>query len=345
MVALASDPPPWIGDEQGYFWTALSILQDGLQDPFNQQGLYGHSPTLGSAYTAGVMMVFGADEFGWRMAGALSVFVAGVGVYTLGRMLFDPLAATIAGSVFLLSHYLTGFAILGYNNQDALPPMVWAVCAVLTAIHGPARIRQSVFFALAGLILGWGFYTHYGARLAVPVVGLVIIQGMKINDWWRAYPMAATFLAAVIPTLAHGSNVEGIRYVMLGSPLTSDPLLAKLQINIVQNTAAWWQDRNPTHYVRGSLIDPLSGILAVAGLYRPHLLLLEWLAITYVASAWLTPRPEIASTRMFLMLPPLALMAGCGGALVIRWLPATHRWLGLAILLLAIGYWNLTRLI
>ena len=300
-VAEISHPPPWIGDEQVHWQHAIAIVDGARPNPF-APGVYGQHGEINSYYRAGVMSLFGADEFGWRMGGVLSVWLAAVGVLWIGRMLHGPLAGTLAGSVFLLSHYLTVFATIGYYNVDLLAPLTWAAVTSLLAMRSSGPAGSSPFFALAILCAGLAYLFY--------------------------------------PVLANTDRLIG------GYPVeASGPPLWRMQWSIVNNAAAWFVDRSPTHYIRGTLITPLGGALAVVGCVERNRLPLLWLAAAFVASAALSPHTSIATTRMFLMMPPIALLAGVGGATVIGWAPVRFRGGSAIALLIAVGYWNLTRLV
>ena len=328
-----------IGDEMAFYDAALHAVHNGIDRPFSMDGVYGHIPVMATAYQAGVMQVFGDGVWGWKMTGVVSLTIAAVGLYVLGWQLADSATGLIAVSLMLSSHYLFGFAHVGYaGNLDILPPIVWAPALTLLAIrHSPH------WWPVTGLCCAWGLYMHLAGVMAVSVAVVAILAYSSERDWWRCWPAVVVGAIALAPAAvdwgiardAWRQSVGGYDGGVVGHRGE------RIIWNIVYNTRAWVKNTHASHHVRGPLIDPITGALAFVGAWRAPALLLAWLAMAWFASAVLSPHPLIAVTRLYVMVPPLALLAALGMVRIGRWLPTGYRVRGAVVLCGVIAWLNL----
>jgi len=169
----------WYGDEWPFFDAARGYLHGQQLDLFSQAGVYGIFPTLNTAYTAAVMRLFGADVFGWRMSSTLSAALPIVPLYWLGRQIGGRAVAVAVATFYATSDVLWSFSHIGYNNNEALLPMV----AALAVFYAGMRSGRSASLLAAGAIAGAGWYTIYMSRLTIGILGLILL-----TEWaggWR----------------------------------------------------------------------------------------------------------------------------------------------------------------
>lgn len=331
-----------IGDEYAFFVEARGILEDGVERPFSQAGVYGKHPVLGSAYQALVMAVLGGDNAAWRMASVLSVALAVPAVYIVGLSLHGRGVALVAAVLLVASHYLLAYAHTGYNNVHALAPAAWAVALFVLG----ARRGDPLLLYAAGVVAGLGFYTYFSARAALPII---VLFALTMRPWPRGilglWPAALGSVLAVGPMLVV-SRWDVVSRMLAEAPggyssAVSGPAGERIVANLSKNLAAFNHNPDIFHYVSGPLLDPVTAVLAVLGvglaasrLSDPRYRLpLVWLAVAMVASGVLSPYPGVAISRLSFALPPMALLAGLAASRL--WAsvpvprgPTARRWAG-----------------
>ena len=307
-----------IGDEYLFFEHARGIVDEGIARPFSQEGVYNRHPVMNSVFQAGVMRVFGADYFGWKLSEILNGALTIPAIYLLGHQLGGRRAAIVAAAVFAFSHYVFAFAHTGYNNLSALPVAAWAVAVFVLGW----RRESPILLYAAGLIAGLGFYTHYSARAVLPIIVLFSLTMGSPKRLHHLWPLGLGFALAVIPTFV--VEQEAVLTRMFGqvvggySEAVTGPAGQRIFDNIALNLPAFSYGATVRNYVYGPLLDPVSGLMAVLGiafalgnLRDPGCrLLLVWFAVAMFMTGILSPYPHVAVTRLIFALPPLALLAG-----------------------------------
>ncbi len=319
---VASDLKDWyysaIGDEFLFYEHAKRIVEEGITRPFSQEGVYNKYPVLSSVFQAVSMRVFGVDYFGWTFSEALHAAITIPGIYLLGYILAGRKAAVLSATLFAVSHYIIALSHVGYSNLSPLPVAVWSIALFAWGW----RSNNPLLFYLAGVIAGFGFYTHYSGRAVLPVIFLFTLtvgSPRRVLDVW---PLAFGFALAVAPTFLvekeqvftrmFSEVVGGYSEVVTGSPVQ------RILENIELNLPAFNYSSTVHTYVYGALLDPATAVLAVLGIAFAvgHLklpqfrLLLVWFGIAIIATGVLSPYPHVAVTRLSLAFPPLVLLAG-----------------------------------
>ena len=307
-----------IGDEYLFYEHSKRVIDEGIVRPFSQDGVYNKHPVMNSIFQAAVMRVFGADYFGWTFSEVLNAALTIPAIYLLGRVLGGRSAAIAAAAIFAFSHYVFAFSHTGYTNLSPLPVTAWALALFLLGW----RNGNPLLLYIAGVVAGFGFYTHYSGRAILPVILLFTIavgRPKRLIDLW---PLAVGFVLTVAPTFV--VEQEGVVTRMFGqvvggySETVTGSAGQRLLGNVELNLQAF--NYNPTvhTYVYGPLLDPLSGILAALGIAFalghireiPYRLLLIWFAVAVVMTGILSPYPHVAITRLLFAVPPVALLAG-----------------------------------
>ncbi len=306
-----------IGDEYAFYENAVGVLENGISRPFSQAGIYGYA-VMSHIYQAAVMALFGDDNFGWRMAQTMSIVIAIPGIYIIGAALGGRRVAILATVLFTFSHYMFAYAHTGYNNVHAVAPVVWSVAFYIIGV----KRRSPILMLAAGLVGGLGFYTNFAARVAFPILILFALTQARwkrqLLDLW---PVALGFLVAAVPIFAaSGGDVISVmrENTLVGySREVTGPVGSRLMQNLSINLIAFNSNPYSFHYVAGSLLDPITALLAVLGIglsirylrYAPFRLLMIWFLIAVLGTGVLSPYPYVAIMRLFFVLPPLVLLA------------------------------------
>ena len=135
-------------------------------------------------------------------------------------------------------------------------------------------------------------------------------------------PLGLGFALTVVPTFV--VEQEGVLTRMFGQVVggyteaVTGSVGQRVLDNIVLNLPAFSYNSTVHTYVYGSLLDPVSGLLAALGIAYalgnmrdPRCrLLLVWFAVAIFMTGILSPYPYVAVTRLIFAVPPLALLAG-----------------------------------
>jgi hypothetical protein len=334
-----------IGDEYA-FWELARDLARGLpRDPFSQAGVYGNHPVLSSYLMAATIWLFGADQFGWRMASVVALAGAAAAMAALGTGALNRAAGLVAGFTTAVAHPLLAYAHTGYNNLQPVPLTILTLLAGLVS----RRTGSLAMAWLGGVLAGLGWYTFYTGRVAVVALVLLLLlqPGAGQRSWQLALGLAGwglttlplwvasreevlTRMVAESAVAASGGEVEAIvaRVVALGGQALRAP---------------WAGDRT-SHYISGPLLDPVSGVLALVGLVvgvvlswrAPWRWLWPWFGLALLAGGATAQYDQLPNSRSFFLLPPLLLFGGLAAGLLwerVTWLGRPR--LGAALVALA----------
>ena len=314
-----TDPYYLIGDEYAFYERMKSIVDVGLKRPFTLDGVYIRHPMLGIATKSVVMNMVGADHFGWKFSSVALVALTIPGLYVLGTTIEGRIAGTVASAMFAFCHYIFAMVHIGYDHADSLMPVVWTM--VVFALG--ARRGNPLLLLIAGILVGFCFYTMVAARLALPLAMLFIL--LNPSSASRIRPLmyiAGGFLLALIPALiVNGTNFITFMIVMLvgrQGEASDLSLPARVLANFELNLLAFHFNERVSHYVSGPLFDPISAFVAAVGLafmfgmFRDPAarLLCFWFGIAFVSTGLGSPYPHVAITRMFPVVVPMALASG-----------------------------------
>lgn len=206
LPRLETLPAGIYGDEGEFGAIALAISQGEGPPPFGVAFL--GDPALYVHVLAPFVAWMGPTMEAIRLPSAL-VGVATVPLfYGLARNLFGRFAATLAALLLATSAVHIHFSRLALN-------VIWVpffTCLSLWLLKRGLDERRESWFLLAGIAGGIGFYFHFGARLIVPMMVLILVTESVIKrDAWRQWLRATGFvlggaLLALSPLLANLSN-------------------------------------------------------------------------------------------------------------------------------------------
>ena len=308
-----------IGDEYAIWELVKDFADNGITNPFSQQGIYDHHPRLGFIMKSFVMRMIGADYFGWKSSSVFIVALTIPGIYWTGTLLGNRVTGAVAATMFAFSHYVFALSHAGINPIDSLFPSIYAVALFVLGL----RTKNALLLFLAGAIAGLCFYTNYSARIIMPILFLVLlIHTFPRIEFRRGSHLILGFLWAVWPLfLVNGSTVIAtmLSVAVSGQPEAVDgTVIDRMIANINLNLYAFNFNERTSHYISGSLLDPISATIAVlaAGFTLGRLrtpaarLLIVWSLIAFLATAVASPYWHTAVTRLYPLLLPISLMTG-----------------------------------
>jgi hypothetical protein len=332
---VADMPPGFHGDEGESGMQALQLLH-GEAGSLISVGWY-HLPTLGFAWHAISMRIFGETVFGLRMSSVIVGTLTLIPFYFLTRLLFNRTTALLAIFFLAVSHPFIALNRLGINYTQTT---LFEVTTFYFLFRG-LRSKKWWDFAACGLFMGIGLYLYYASRL-VPFIVLGFLFCACVSDrgllreHWRG--MAIVWLTALLVFAPMG--VYFLRHpwhfmsrtsfvFVLGSqgwvdtpyPQENAALTLLGQTARVLPLFNYGGDTSGQYGYRGPMLDFLTSILFVLGLgysfaraLRPrYFFLLIWFWATIIAGGILTlPAPFVP--RLAGMLPVVALFAAVAGS-------------------------------
>ena len=334
-----------VGDEWHFYHVARWILEEPgvLNAPFETHDPDGYHTILSAGMQAAVMRVAGAGVVGWRLSSVLPAACAIPGVYVFGEWLGGRTLAWFAALLLAGAHVLLTFALIPYNNTQALLALGLALGAAAWAMSSPGILR----LLIAGAVIGLGTLLHSLAYLLVlPVCALLVVEALP--SWQRTDAgLLAPWRRIGVRLLAFTAGV-----VAAGAPLLFDPehwqaltkatpvqtevgRIYSTHVQITRNVMSGVFDFliDPTyrmsHFVVGGRVDPLTAVLLIMGLAVTVVAVsrsrgaLAWLlasALLMLAVSAIQQYGYVAVTRSFILLPAYAIFAGLGGIALARFL-------------------------
>jgi 4-amino-4-deoxy-L-arabinose transferase-like glycosyltransferase len=167
---LASIPNSILTDEGSFVERAHVIAVDQGTETFFGLGVYTF-PAASIFYQGWIMKLFGSSLWSWRFGSVLIAVLALLPTYLLALELFGRRIAVLTGVIMSVTPYFISYARMGYNNSQAIFPVVLAFYFLHLAVT-----RWSMFyFILSGIIAGLGFYTYSAGQLGLVVGALYIL--------------------------------------------------------------------------------------------------------------------------------------------------------------------------
>jgi 4-amino-4-deoxy-L-arabinose transferase-like glycosyltransferase len=206
---LQDIPNIMIPDESA-FWEYGRAIAIGNDKPiFFDFGVYSF-PVASSIFQGWVIRLFGVNLWGWRFASVLAGSFTVFPLYLLAREWFDRRIAVMATLFMISSPYYLSFARLGYNNSQSLFPTVLSLYFWSLGF----KRTSNLYYTLAGLAAGLGFYTYIAAWLGLITVLklMVLVPLIQRSNFRQAilamviFFIAVTFTAA--PRLVYGASSE-----------------------------------------------------------------------------------------------------------------------------------------
>ena len=223
--ALQDIPNIMIPDEGSFWETGRAIAIGEFKPAFFDFGVYTF-PVASSIFQGWVMRIVGVNLWGWRFASVLAGTLTVIPLYLLAREWFDRRVAIMAALFMVSSPYYLSFARMGYNNSQALFPVVLSLYFWSLGYKRDSKL----YYWLAGLAAGLGFYTYPAAWLGLVTIVLVMVLLTTIRriKFRQAILVTAIFLTATAltagPRLAYGAssqNAEPLFYKLIETSFVS----------------------------------------------------------------------------------------------------------------------------
>lgn len=345
----------FIGDEWGFFEIAQA-LNHGANDLkwFELRDSNSFHTILSMQLQAWVLKLFNEDVAAWRLSAVLPGALSIPAVYVVGHRLGGRQTALFSAGVFAVSHTLLCFAMIPYNNTQALFPLTAGVALFLFAVQGKSTLR----YFLVGMVLGLGFIVYGLARLAVIPVGILVLFYPWPNlrtAMRRLVEIGGGGLMVAAPILL---NLTSWYSLLKATPVQSELSPAELTVsaqilrNVLSGFLAFLTNPANTHFVIGPYVDPVTAVFVLIGVSY----LLVTIGRERMTTAWLIGSllllsaisgiqqyDRIATTRMFSTVGIFAIYAGLGSTTLLKFLLPTKRSLqygSIGILLAAIAFLN-----
>lgn len=305
-----------IGDEYAFFTFARGIARGSIKpNIFSQQGVYNVIPILSSYYQAFWMKVFGTNVFGWKVSHVILIALTIPSVYFIAKKLFSSFIAILGSITYASSHLVWAYVHTGYSNIEGLFPFLYSILFT---------IYRKYF--IAGLFLGLGFFTFYTARLSFPLVLLWAILDRKTISLRRSLTrLFAGFSIFFLPYLF--VNKSSFFTAMMNRSIISQsdgtyygPWYKFILDNIVRNGIAPWYNTRNYVYVTGSLVDTISGMFLIFGIFytlrfikKPiYLFTFSLFFLPLLIISVTSPYSYVVISRYHIVIPGISLLVAVG---------------------------------
>jgi hypothetical protein len=300
---------------------SLISLGDTL---FSARGDYDKVPLFASYVQAFFVRFLGHDSFGWRF-GSLYLCAMGAGLFYLFLKTFVTKRVALIASVFLAaSHYVMSFGKIGYTNLQALFALSLNLCVAAWAV----RSKRPLAFAALGAALAFCFYSYPGALYVLPYPLLLLLfydpprSRAALGRWGLMLSVLGILIYPLfLQPLYWEAKGGGTIFNRPDLVQSASIVIQHFATNILYAAFSFLYAPQETHFVAASFVDPLTGALAAIGLLG--LLKQSWRRrfaaffligfVGMLVSAGASHDREFPPvTRMFLILPWLALFAAWG---------------------------------
>ncbi len=197
---LRSIPPGFFVDEAMEGNQALEALSTGHLRVFysENEGREGMFVWLATV----PLRLFGNQPWALRSVSATVGVLTVLGLFCLGTLAFSDKVGAVAGFLLATSFWHTNFSRIGMRAILAPLFVVWMLYFFFRGV----RYQRLWNFAVAGLLLGLGFYTYLSFRVAPAILLTAVIACRRRTELNGLKPLVVMVLIAVIavvPLAAH----------------------------------------------------------------------------------------------------------------------------------------------
>jgi len=340
VAALGRIPANLGGDEGTQALYAFELMARPLGNPF-KAGWYS-VPTMSFLFYGFAMRLFGTTISGVRLLSALVGTATVLFTFLLGREIEGRWTGWIAALLVTFSAYHIHFSRLASNQ--IFDPFIGTLSfwLIWRALHMAPRSRANTLWGLAGLVMGLGWYTYFGARWVTFMAGLLLawralVEPRFVARHWRGLLLLlGGWLVAALPLLmwytAHPSDLTA-RYNAVSifasgwltqeASITGRSIFSLLLQQFWKAFTAFHLTPDPTfwYYPEAPLLDFVSGAFFLLGLvvaffkcsWPSRGFALLWFLST-VAMAWGVTENPPSSQRGTLLIPIVAIITAWGVA-------------------------------
>jgi Dolichyl-phosphate-mannose-protein mannosyltransferase len=327
---LATLPYNFDGDFASYGLEARALIT-GAQPHILVFG-WGPAPMLGEVPAALTMKVFGDNIVGLNASGVIAGLLSILGVYLLGRDLFQPRLGLIAAALLTLS-----YAHLAASRQahflDPVPILVFSIYFLLIGLReqrGWAIVASGIMTALC--------LAYFAGRIAIPILGYLFlfllifyrIALFRSSGWLLLWllailitlgPMLVVFSRDWDALSAHTTGVfilnsRVISHEMSGYGVSSLSAVLWEQARRSILLFHYYPDTGTAFGLKHPLLDPITAPLFTLGLGLAAFqlrrlgpsLMLAWTFLGVLLGSFVEENPPSWS-RLMILLPAAALLA------------------------------------
>ncbi|PIZ01112.1 hypothetical protein COY62_00255 [bacterium (Candidatus Howlettbacteria) CG_4_10_14_0_8_um_filter_40_9] len=227
--------------------------------------------------SAVVFKVFGTGLWQLRAAGALAGVLTVIGIYLLGKEIFDKRIGIFVALFMSTSFWAVGFSRIGFRAILVPFVLVWGSYFLFKAFKG----NRFIYYILSGLVFGLGFHTYIAYKAAVLI--FAVIFGYKIflekgyfkKSWLRIGVFGIGLVLLAFPILyyqqTHKGDAARTGQVSVFNPAVNKGNLVKtLAITSAKGLGMYnfYGDPNSRHNFKSlPALNPLVGIAFLFGLY------------------------------------------------------------------------------
>ena len=332
------------GDEGTWGVEGLAMLEGGrMANPFSTRWFA--FPSMSFLAWGVAMQVFGETIAGLRSLSVLLGAASIVTTFLLARELFGRRIGWLATILLACSHYHIHYSRLAYNN---IADDLFITLSLWLLLRG-LRTERTGYYALAGAVMGLGWYGYTGARLIGLVAGVYLAHQLwgerrwDARRWQHLVLLAGAALVVAAPLLLHYAghpdtfdarsqqvSVFASGWLEREVVITGRSAGRLMLEQFWKSISAFNYTRDPTFIYRPGfpLLDLVSGIFFVAGLMwsTAHWrrlssgLLLTWFWSAIIFGLTITENPP-ASQRVVIVAPAVCLLAALG----LNWLAGVSR--------------------
>jgi 4-amino-4-deoxy-L-arabinose transferase-like glycosyltransferase len=283
---------------------ALEAVKIVKGQPFTPLGVYSpNNPSLFFYLLALAFRLFGVNLLTMRLLVAAIGTLTVVAFYFLVRLAFGQRTALIAAALLAVSSWHVNFSRFGMGYSTLVP--LFEVTTLYYLLKG-LRSGRKMDFALGGLMLGLGLYSHTSFRLFPFVIPIYLLYGLVLHRDGLRERLAGLAIFAVICLLVFAPlGVYAAKHPddftkrmgqtsLFAWKKTPAERIAALESNVRRHALMfnYRGDMNGRHGLPGApTLDLIAAPLLVLGfgycLYRwlspPHFLLALWFLITMQA--------------------------------------------------------------
>ena len=118
----------------------------------------------------------GAQPWVLRLFPALAGILAVLGLYFLAKELFGAEIALVSSFFMATSFWAVNFSRMGFRAGLMVPILIWSFYFLLKGF----RLQKYIYFIIAGVLFGLGFYTYISFRFA-PILALLAFMPLLLN--------------------------------------------------------------------------------------------------------------------------------------------------------------------
>jgi 4-amino-4-deoxy-L-arabinose transferase-like glycosyltransferase len=336
--------PANLGGEEG-IWAmeGLAMLDGRLTNPFFTR--WATFPSMSFLAFGLSMRVFGDTVAGVRALSALLGVAAVLTTFVLVRELWGRRVAWLAAVSLTSGSFHLQYSRLAANNI-ADPFLV--TLSLWLLVRG-LRKTKAIYFALAGAVMGLGWYGYFGARLigiiaAVYLAWRLVVERRFLHRYGRLLlVLLGAALVVVAPLMFHyldypeafstrfrQVNIFASGWLEREQVITGRSASSLLLQQFWKSISAFNYTLDPTFWIHDTipLLDFVSGVLFIIGLLwataycrQPaNGLLLLWFWLTLILGWVMTENPP-SNPRVVIITPALAALVGLG----LNWLTGLSR--------------------